>query len=455
MKADSGKELAVGFAAIARETFDMERARAVTAQARSALKENGLSLKGPEAPLAAPEQAEAAVRELSGEELDLLLVFQATFADSQMAVRFAESVAAPLLFWMVPEPPSGGRLRLNSYCGVNLAAHALRRKGIRYQSMFLPADDAAAPQQVREAARAGRVINQLRRTKIGRLGVHPDGFATCQVNPASLKERLGVEVKQYELREVFEKVEGLKPEQTARLRTELNGRLEALDQMDQAAVNRTLGGYRVLHQLVEQDGLDGLAVRCWPEFFTELGGAACGALSLLSEELIPASCEADVNGLVTQLILQRAAAAPVFDSDIVAHDEQNDAVVFWHCGKAPLSMADPQAKPCATVHSNRRLPLLMEFPLKPGPVTVVRLSEATGQYRLVLGKGEMLRGDKSFSGTSGRCRFPVPAKQVMEQIVGEGLEHHVTLAYGDHTAVLRRAAGMLELPVLELGAAAP
>jgi L-fucose isomerase-like protein len=113
-------------------------------------------------------------------------------------------------------------------------------------------------------------------------------------------------------------------------------------------------------------------------------------------------------------------------------------------------MADPAARPRAAIHSNRQLPLLMEFALKPGRVTIARLSEATGSYRLVVGSGEMLRAPMSFSGTSGVLRFDRPAAEVLDITLREGLEHHVSLTYGDQVPALRALARMLELPVLHL-----
>jgi L-fucose isomerase-like protein len=113
-------------------------------------------------------------------------------------------------------------------------------------------------------------------------------------------------------------------------------------------------------------------------------------------------------------------------------------------------MADPAVVPQGTIHSNRRLPLLMAFPLKPGVVTVARLSEATGQYRLVVGQGEMLPAPASFSGTSGVLRFERPARAVLETILGEGLEHHFSLTYGNYIPALLALAKMLKLPVLRL-----
>ena len=111
---------------------------------------------------------------------------------------------------------------------------------------------------------------------------------------------------------------------------------------------------------------------------------------------------------------------------------------------------DPQVRPRATIHSNRQLPLLMEFPLKPGRVTLARLSEATGEYRLVVASGEMLRAPISFSGTSGVLRFDRPADWVLDTMLSEGLEHHLSLTYGDHVPSLLMLAEMLDLPVLHL-----
>ena len=230
----------------------------------------------------------------------------------------------------------------------------------------------------------------------------------------------------------------------------LSTRLAGYAEMDQSATNLTLGAYVALDELVREERLSGLAVRCWPEFFTDLGCSACGAMSLLSDALTPSSCEADVNGAITQLILQWISGEPAFGSDLVAFDIEANEATLWHCGLAPLSMADPDVEPEATVHSNRQKPLLLQFSLKPGRVTIARLSEATGEFRLVIGAGEMRKAPSAFTGTSGRIRFDSGAAAVMETIMREGLEHHVSITYGDHQEVLESLARILDLSVLRL-----
>ena len=173
---------------------------------------------------------------------------------------------------------------------------------------------------------------------------------------------------------------------------------------------------------------------------------------MLSDEMTPCSCEADVNGTITQMILQAISGEPAFGTDLVSLDSERDALVVWHCGLAPLSMADPQELPGVTIHSNRKLPLLFEFTLKPGPVTIARLTESSGEYRLVVARAEILRAPKSFSGTSGLIHFNSPAREILDIILREGLEHHISLTYGNHIPALLAFADLLNLPVLNLSA---
>ncbi len=444
-------KLRIAFVPIARTTFDIPFAREKAALARAQLAAAGYDVLGPDDLVVDADMAAAVAQMLGGETVDCVVLFQATFADSTMAVKLAEASSAPLLLWAVPEPHTGGRLRLNSFCGINLAAHAYTRLGIAYETVFAPADDAAALAKIDALARAARVKRLLAQTRLGRVGEHPAGFETCEPDANALKSIFQLDLIQLDLRrDVFEPVRQLDPAASNTTLQALRQRLPNLDTLDADATRCTVATYHTLQTIAQQQDIQAFAIRCWPEFFTELGCAACGAMSLLNDSMIPASCEADVNGALSELILQEISGAPAFGTDMVSLDEERDAVVIWHCGKAPLSMADPDLPAAATIHSNRKLPLLMDFSLKPGRVTVARLSHATGDLRLVLGSGEIVRGPKAFSGTSGYLRFDRPAQDVLHTILDEGLEHHITLTYGDYLPALRAFAALLNIPTLEL-----
>ncbi len=435
---------------IARTTFDIPFASEMLQRTRKALTQDGFNLTGPVDLVTDGEQVPAILEQLASTPYDLLVLLYCSFADSSMARKICETVKVPVLLWAFPEEPTGGRLRLNSLCGINLTGHALHRAGLPYDYLYTLPEDPAALQKIQVLANAGHAIRVLQGAKIGRFGQHPNGFDSCIPNPDGLFSKLGVELVQVELQDFFQQVQAI-PENTVTLvHQQLSQVVDGLDSLDQKALNGTLRTYLALQDTARNQQMNGMAVRCWPEFFTELGCAACGAMSMMTNQLIPCSCEADINGTVTQLILQSLSGKAAFGTDLVHMDLAADTAVLWHCGLAPLSMADPLVKPRGIVHTNRKLPLLMEFPLKPGTVTLARLSEASTHFELVIGKGEMLRAEKQFSGTSGLIRFANPITSVLDTIMTRGLEHHVSLTYGDYTAELAVIARYLDIPTLAL-----
>jgi L-fucose isomerase-like protein len=92
----------------------------------------------------------------------------------------------------------------------------------------------------------------------------------------------------------------------------------------------------------------------------------------------------------------------------------------------------------------------MDFALRAGEVTLARISQTTGTLRLVIGRGEMLNIPKPFSGTSGTLKMDLGAHAFLDLLMHEGLEHHLSLVYGDHTASLHAYARLIQMPVLKM-----
>jgi len=430
-------------------------AEQMISEARQALNEAGFHFREPEKTIYDLSMAKETARDFSKIDLDLLIIFQATFADSTMVVEIAQAVDAPVFLWAVPEPWSGGRLRLNSLCGINLAGHALTLRKIQYDYAFADPKDAQTIEMIRDLARAGSLRRRLKTARLGVVGEHPAGMDTCHLDEPRLKDVFGIEIYHIELGDVFTRARSIPGSRIDQTRAQLDIHLDNLSSLDQAPLSGTLSVYHALKEIAAEARLDGLAVRCWPEFFTEMGCAACGAMSMLSDGFeqsapLPCSCEADINGTVSQLMLQLLADAPTFGTDMVGVDQEKDLVALWHCGLAPLSMADPNMPAHGGIHSNRKVPLIMDFPLRPGKVTFARLSQATGELRLVVGRGEMLAVPKPFSGTSGTLKLEISSKRFLDFLLHEGLEHHISIAYGDHVNSLVAFTKLAGISILNL-----
>ena len=461
----SGETLTIGILPLGRPTFDVPFAEEMLGGMLDDLKASGHRVIGPKTLLMDASATQAAMADIAAENPDRILVLQVTFTDAAMVCQIAEAFDQPLAIWAVPEPRLGGRLRLNAFCGLNLASHALGLRGRLFSWRYAAPGTSGleslfdeTPMTVPLLAELsdadpepGRALLEgLRGKSIARIGLHPDGFDTCAYDSGQLAALTGISVSGFELSELFSSARAAPDAAAAALRVETAASLTGLDQVDQRQLDRSLRLKLALQDMAAEGGFDAFAIRCWPETFTEYGGAVCGPASMMGEGRVPCACEADVYGAATQLLLQAASDRPVFLVDLVDLNADDDTGVVWHCGQAPVSMADPDAVARATIHTNRKMPLLFEFPLKPGMVTFVRLSQARGSPCLILARGEMLKRDMAFTGTSGVVRFERPADEVLARVIDSGLEHHMALAYGDHVARLESFAVAAGLPIIQL-----
>jgi L-fucose isomerase-like protein len=467
--------MTLGVIALGRPTFDVEYAEEVAAAAFNVVARIDPGFVGGRRLLFDAEETRDAIDVLAGEDIDALIVLQVTFTDASMTKELADSVDVPLIFWAFPEERTGGRLRLNALCGINLAAHALKRSDRDFTYLYAATGDPVVPAELERllagggvAATATRIVpaademaasalraaerveDALDGLRTGLVGDYPDGFDPCRYDKDAVRRLTGVTVDRIELADLFAAADQVDDASVAEARSRVSEALGPLDDLDQEALGRSLQLYGGLRRLAADREWSGVATRCWPECFTEFGAAACAPQAMLTDDGIPGMCEADVYGNLTSLILQELGEDAPFVADLVDVDVVDDTAVFWHCGLAPLNMADPDSDPTSTVHSNRRKPLLHEFPLKPGRVTIARLSQAGDTHKLVIGGGEMLRAPLPFSGTAGTMRFDKPAAEVLATIMAEGLEHHYGLVYGEYEEELLALAARWNLPVVNL-----
>ncbi|HEX2911307.1 MAG TPA: L-fucose/L-arabinose isomerase family protein [Chloroflexia bacterium] len=425
----------IGLVGFGRVQFDMEEARKIYAQAGAALAElPGTELVQVQEVVTDIEAARTARLKLREGGADLLVILSATFSDASMLTAFideADGVTVPLVLWAVPEPEQGGRLRLNSLCGVNLAAYTLTSAGKKFQYIYGSPGEAGLLKSLSAQVGALSLARQMRQTRIGLIGTRPPGFYPSGFDELKLWKEVGPQLQTYNLNQVFgAAAQEVEAGRVGEVREWLGRHLHGLDELNEGEICNAAGSYRALSALAERDGLDALAVKCWPEFFVEHASAACGVLAALAENGILAACEADVHGAVTMLALQHFSGQPPFLADLVSMDRQRDSIVLWHCGNAAFSLAANPAERRAGVHANRKMAVTALFPLKPGPVVLARLSYSQGKYRLLLAQGEALDSPLLFQGNTAEVLPACGAPNLLDRVIYGGYEHHLVMAYG-------------------------
>ena len=311
-----------GLVAIARPTFDVAFAQETAQCAAANLTDAGYEIVG--SPNLSMDSASLAValERLTASGIDALIILQASFADSSLAVQATE-MDVPVVLWAFPEDRTGGRLRLNSFCGINLAGYALTNNGRDYRWLYRSADDPDAPSKIRgllatdqhrsdiasvqdsvdfsstATSAAEMARERLRSVTIGRVGERPEGFEPCGYEPEVLGEVLGVTVDEVSLPVLFERAEAANRSEVETARLRAASFLSGMRDVDQGSLDRSLRLNVGLRSLIHDHGWSGVATRCWPETFTEFGGAACAPMALLTDDGTPGMCEADVYGNIT------------------------------------------------------------------------------------------------------------------------------------------------------------
>jgi len=136
--------------------------------------------------------------------------------------------------------------------------------------------------------------------------------------------------------------------------------------------------------------------------------------------------------------------------DPVAIDENCNGIVFWHCGAGATSLAKGKEKAKLGVHPNRKIGPTMEFGLKAGKVTVLRMGKCPEGFRLMAMKGEALDEPQKFWGTSLTFKPATGSPQEkVAALVSDGWEPHFVVVYGDIIEELQLICYFLKIPFME------
>ena len=88
--------------------------------------------------------------------------------------------------------------------------------------------------------------------------------------------------------------------------------------------------------------------------------------------------------------------------------------------------------------------------LKPGAVTIARFCNLGGKYKLFLMKGEALNQDRYTRGIMANVKVECPVRQVIEQMIEEGVPHHYSLVWADVEEEMKQLCQLLGVEVIEL-----
>jgi L-fucose isomerase-like protein len=417
-------------------------------------------------PLRSEEDGKKAKDRMIEEDVDLVLIFNASLPYGRCILPFAD-VKIPIGIWSVPEPATGGILQLNSFCGLNMLGSILQNyfvdEDIKYKWFYGMPDSEMFRERFEITLRALRAIKTLKTTRIGQIGDLADGFENLHVDERVLYKRFGTTLQaRHTVEDLVLRAESYSVSELENYLIDISGEsrregssVSKKDLEKFARLNKAFDDFASYHNY------NALAISCWSKFQEVYDIAVCGAMSRLNNNGIVAPCEADVTSAVTMLMLNAMNGDKASLNDMVALDESDGSLNLWHCGVAPRCWADS----CGVkwdAHFNigeysqkewKGRGVVADMQFKPGPVTAVAVSEKFDRFFILT--GEMMEGKKGYAGSSGWVDnlkingSPATIPELINTISIGRVNHHYSATYGHLDGEINEFVYWTDMEVLD------
>lgn len=384
-----------------------------------------------------PAGCAQALAELDLDGLDALVVQLSTFCTAELLHKLLDAVGdrpLPIALWALEEAEE---IVTNSLCGAQLWASTLARFGRGYTLLLGNPGDEDLVRELAAFAAAARVHRRLRGARVALIGAHADWFTNLAVDPWALRRLLGITIAQTTL---IKFLQGCTADPAAEREAAERWAQASFDGGEAEAGRLTLGRtYARLAAGLDRIEADAIAIRDWPEIlYAEDFRGTWGALGELSDRAVPIAPEGDVMGALTALVARAFDPASLpFLTDISGIDRARNRLILWHYGVSPRLAGGPRSLDPALKQES--------FPLKPGPLTLLRLSlRADGSLRIFVAEGE-IEAEKSRANRAAGYFRPARAgaEALVKGFIEEGYEHHVTAVYGRRADAVRHLGRML------------
>ena len=339
--------------------------------------------------------------------------------------------------------------RGDSFCGKLSVCNVLRQYGIRFSltaSHTVAVDSKAFSQDLDRFLAVCRVVNGLRRARIGAIGARTTPFKTVRYSE-KLLEAAGISVETLDLSEIVTAVEKMKDSDRA-----VKAKLKQITAycstrgVPPEPLLRMAKMGAAVDRWAKANELDACTIQCWTALQDALRIFPCTLMSIMSESLLPTACEVDVMGALAMYALQLASGKPsgLFDWNN-NYGSDPDKTVLFHCSNAPKSMLV-----CACMEYNAITSKMGAGPensygtcagrLKKGPMTFARLStdDLAGEIIGCVGEGELTDDPLDSFGGIGVAKIE-DLQELMRFLCRNGFEHHVAVSQSQVASILFEA----------------
>ena len=373
------------------------------------------------------------------------------FGDENGAVAALKEAGVPILIQAYPDDfdRMGPALRRDAFCGKFSIMDVFYQHNLKFTALK---PHVVSPSSERFKAnldhfdRLCRVVKGFRNLVVGAVGARTSAFKTVRYDEVAL-QRMGVTVETFDLSTVIARVKALSADSSAyKAKMEVLKDYTSWEGVPDAALNNITRLGVVLDELIAENQMDAIAIRCWIELQQQLGVSPCVLMGLLNNTGTIAACEVDVYNAVVMAALSLASGRPatVLDWNNNYHDEDDKCILF-HCGPVPRELMTDKGRVsdhlilANAVGENNSFGCVVGR-IAPSDLTFGSMMTDAGKVKIFLGDGRFTEDPipGNFFGAAGVAEID-KLQDVLLHVGMNGYRHHVGVTPGKHVVPLKEA----------------
>ena len=210
--------------------------------------------------------------------------------------------------WAVPDIETEGDVKLHSLVSTShylaMIKKVLSDKDITTKWFYNYADTDEFINKFSVTIRSLVALKKMKHAKIGLVGGISPGFDNMKVDQSIIKKNIGLSVEESTIKELVKIADSFDQKIIDSEVIKIKSAATSISVSNDDSFNKVTRIYFALKKMKEDNNWDSMAVQCWSQMQELYGVAPCMAYGWLgSEDGIAVSCEGDVQGSMSMLLL--------------------------------------------------------------------------------------------------------------------------------------------------------
>ena len=172
--------------------------------------------------------------------------------------------------------------------------------------------------------------------RVAIFGEPSDWLIASGVDREFVKEKFNIDFVNISLERLIARVQLIDDEMVELLAKDYEDSGISFGEANHQDLLNSLKLYLAISQICHEENCTCLTIRCF-DIVKQLKATSCLALAMLNDEGIDASCEGDLQSLLTMILARKIAWQPAFMANPSGMSKENGTTTFAHC-TIPMSM---------------------------------------------------------------------------------------------------------------------